>query len=132
NPGLLLLAAQSPVDNFLFSFTNNPLGSLPPATKPCTSRQLPVHHLWVNARPKLLHGLSTLSCQSSQQIQLIFVDPLVAFPERGDSPAGMQYRGVIPPAESIPDFRQAVVRQFLGQSHGQLPGPRDGPAATLR
>src|SRR6185312_5314649 len=46
--------------------------------------------------------------------------------------AGVQYRRMIPAAEIAADLRQRQLRQLLGQSHRDLPRPRDRTRALLR
>ena len=49
-----------------------------------------------------------------------------------DALAGVQHGGVIAPAESIADLRQAVGREFLGERHRDLARARHRAAAPLR
>ena len=91
-----------------------------------------MNSLWIKLAGKVIHELSTSSCQSSQQIQIIIIHTLVAAAQLVNTPTTVEDGCVVPTAEGIPDFREAMAREIFRQGHTDLPGAGDGPAPALR
>ena len=72
------------------------------------------------------------SCEYSFQVGVIFLDPWVAGLQFHDLSAGVNDRRVIAATESVADLWQAVIRQFLGQSHRDLAWASDRTIPSLR
>ena len=66
------------------------------------------------------------------QLGTVLAYPAVSLAQILNSTTCVQYRGMVPAAECIADFRQAVVREFLRQRHRHLARPRYRSAAPLR
>ena len=59
------------------------------AAKYGISRCQPVYYLWIKMRCLLIHRLSTLSCQGSQQVDEILVDAFLRFAQRCNTATGV-------------------------------------------
>ena len=66
--------------------------------------------------------------QDTEQVFVVFLDPVIVLPQFGNFPVRVEYRGVITPAECVTYFRETVVGQFLRQGHGHLSGAGNGTA----
>src|SRR5690606_9288028 len=55
--------------------------------------------------------------QGSQQVLVVLADICIGFAQLLDLATGVQHGGVITPAETVTDFRQAVIGQLLGERH---------------
>ena len=62
------------------------------------------------------------------QLLVEFTDSLTF---SGNFPHRMQHRGVVAPAKQLTDFRQAFLREFFGQVHGNLTGTGNRGRAFL-
>ena len=82
-----------------------------------------------DAYSQSVHEVSTT--QDFEQGVDIARDVAVGCLERGDFAAGMQYGGMVATTKGIADVRKAELSKFLGQRHGNLPGPRDIAAALF-
>ena len=65
--------------------------------------------------------LSGLLAELSNQLFPVLAKLAVSLHQRADLPAGMQHSGVVAAGKGIPDFRQAMLGELLGQRHGALP-----------
>src|ERR1700730_4744056 len=91
-----------------------------------------VIELWISLSTTSSTASSTLACQGSQQVHIVLTDAPIGLTQFLHPLAGMQYGGVVPAAEGIAHFRQAMIGKFLRERHGYLPRSRDGTAAPLR
>ena len=84
-----------------------------------------VFNTWFNA---LIHRLAFDCLHKDMQI---IVEATVLAAQVNNRAAGVHYRGVVAPAESFTNFRQAVRRKFPRQPHGYLAGSGDRASAFL-
>ena len=99
-----------PVNNFIKVFKINKLRLKIYQKNLLTNRRFPVYTLWTKTAVRLIHHLSTSSCQGSQQVQIIFVNAFVRLAQRLDPATTVQHRRMVPTAKCIADLRQAVIR----------------------
>ena len=73
-----------------------------------------VHRFFMGCRPS--------SQQDLLQLSVIAGELLVALAQLGGLAACVQDRGVVAAAEGLADLGKALLRELLGESHGDLPG----------
>jgi len=98
-----------PVHNFFITNTINYLHAVLWANNSRTLRPCPVDALWIKKVADFFHRLSTLSCQSSQQIQIVIIHTFFGFTQGLNSSATMQHSRVIAPTKSITNLRQTMI-----------------------
>src|SRR5687767_4187888 len=91
----------------------------PGSRSPC-SYATPVESLWSEKRATTLHTLSTSVGQDSQEVEIILARAALDLAQILYAVAGVHHGGVIAAAESVADFRKAVVRQLSRKRHRNL------------
>ncbi len=110
---LLLLSSTTPVDNIFLYLIINKLDMKSERITGCINGLAPVGRLWINSDACVVHCLSTSSCQSSQQIQIIVINAAVGFSQSSDTAAAVQNRCMVTTTERITYLRKTMIGPLL-------------------
>ena len=84
-----------------------------------------------NIRAPSVHSVPLSGRKGTDQVGIVFLDVVTLLLQLLDLAAGMKNGSVVTATEGIPDLRQTVVGQLLGQGHRQLARTGNGAGTAL-